>query len=262
MTEGNGSVLSPQSSILANPQSAIRNPQLEVTDLSVKYGQIEAVKGVSFWVDEGQIVALVGANGAGKTTIISTISGLLGASRGSIRFDGEEISRWSSHRIVEAGIAQVPEGRQILGGMTVRENLELAVSAGGSRRVDAGEIERTYERFPVLGERRDGMAGNLSGGEQQMLAIARALLLRPRLLLLDEPSMGLAPLLVREIFAIIQELNAEGRTVLLVEQNSHKALQIAHYAYVLDRGKVALEGTGSDLLHNEQVARTYLGGQI
>jgi branched-chain amino acid transport system ATP-binding protein len=234
---------------------------LEVSDLSVKYGQIEAVKGVSFAVGEGQIVALVGANGAGKTTIISTISGLLRPVRGSIRFRGEEISRQPSHEIVRMGIAQVPEGRQILAGMSVRENLELGASAGGRRAVEQGEIERMYERFPVLGERRNGMAGNLSGGEQQMLAIARALLLKPQLLLLDEPSMGLAPLLVREIFDIIQELNAEGRTILLVEQNSHKALQIANYAYVLDRGRVALEGTGSDLLHNEQVARTYLGGR-
>jgi branched-chain amino acid transport system ATP-binding protein len=234
---------------------------LQVTDLSVKYGQIEAVKGVSFNVGEGQIVALVGANGAGKTTIISTISGLLRPARGSISFRGAEISRWPSHEIVRAGIAQVPEGRQILAGMTVRENLELGASTGGRRAVEQGEIERVYERFPVLGERRNGMAGNLSGGEQQMLAIARALLLKPQLLLLDEPSMGLAPLLVREIFSIIQELNAEGRTILLVEQNSHKALQIAHYAYVLDRGKVALEGAGSELLHNEQVAKTYLGGR-
>jgi branched-chain amino acid transport system ATP-binding protein len=234
---------------------------LEISDLSVKYGQIEAVKGVSFRVGEGQIVALIGANGAGKTTIISTISGLLRANRGSIRYRGEEISRWPSHRIVQAGIAQVPEGRQILASMTVHENLELGAAAGGSRRIEPGEIERMYERFPALAQRRNGMAGNLSGGEQQMLAIARALLLKPQFLLLDEPSMGLAPLLVREIFDIIRELNAEGRTILLVEQNSHKALQIAHYAYVLDRGKVALEGTGADLLHNEQVAKTYLGGR-
>ncbi len=234
---------------------------LEISDLSVKYGQIEAVKGVSFRVEDGQIVALVGANGAGKTTIISTISGLLRANRGNIRYRGEEISRWPSHRIVQAGVAQVPEGRQILASMTVHENLELGAAAGGSRRIEPGEIERMYERFPALAQRRNGMAGNLSGGEQQMLAIARALLLKPQLLLLDEPSMGLAPLLVREIFDIIRELNAEGRTILLVEQNSHKALQIAHYAYVLDRGKVALEGTGADLLHNEQVARTYLGGR-
>jgi branched-chain amino acid transport system ATP-binding protein len=234
---------------------------LEITNLVVRYGQIEAVKGISFRVEPGQIVALVGANGAGKSTTLNAISGLLRAKEGSIKFLGREISRWPSHRIVEAGVVQIPEGRAILAGMTVRENLELAASAGGSRRVDIKQIARMYARFPVLGERREGMAGNLSGGEQQMLAIARALLLKPRLLLMDEPSMGLAPLLVKEIFKIIAELNAEGSTVLLVEQNSHKALQIAHYAYVLDRGRIALEGTGQELLGNEQVARTYLGGR-
>ncbi|HKP52513.1 MAG TPA: ABC transporter ATP-binding protein [Chloroflexia bacterium] len=234
---------------------------LEVTDLAVSYGQIEAAKGMTFRVGEGQIVALVGANGAGKTTVLSAISGLLRPRRGSIKLRGEEISRWPSHKIVQAGIAQVPEGRAILARMTVRENLELAASAGGARRVEAAEIERMYRRFPVLGERRGGMAGNLSGGEQQMLAIARALLLKPKLLLLDEPSMGLAPLLVREIFRIIKELNDEGVTMLLVEQNSHKALQIANYGYVLDRGEIVLEGRGSELLQDGQVARTYLGGQ-
>ena len=234
---------------------------LEVKDLVVSYGQIEAVKGISFRVEEGQIVALIGANGAGKTTILSTISGLLRPRRGSIRLRGEEISRWPTHRIVSAGVAQVPEGRAILTRMTVRENLELGASAGGRRRADPAEIEKMYARFPVLGERRDGLAGNLSGGEQQMLAIARALLLKPQLLLMDEPSMGLAPLLVKEIFRIVAELNAEGRTILLVEQNSRKALQIAHYAYVLDRGRIVLEGTGESLLNNEQVAHTYLGGR-
>ena len=235
---------------------------LEVTDLAVSYGQIEAVKGVTLRVDAGQIVALVGANGAGKSTTLAAISGLLRPSRGSIKFESREISRWPSHRIVAAGIVQVPEGRAILARMTVRENLEIGSSAGGTRPVDSKGIERMYERFPVLGQRRDGMAGNLSGGEQQMLAIARALLLKPRLLLMDEPSMGLAPLLVREIFNIIAELNKEGRTILLVEQNSHKALQIAHYGYVLDRGRIALEGTGESLLHNEQVESTYLGGAV
>jgi branched-chain amino acid transport system ATP-binding protein len=233
---------------------------LQVSDLAVSYGQIEAVKGVSLRVERGQIVALVGANGAGKSTTLAAISGLLRPGRGSITFEGNDISRWPSHKIVEAGIVQVPEGRAILARMTVKENLELGASAGGRRPVDQAAIGRMYERFPVLGARRDGQAGNLSGGEQQMLAIARALLLKPRLLLMDEPSMGLAPLLVREIFNIIAELNLDGSTILLVEQNSHKALQIAHYAYVLDRGRVALEGTGESLLHNEQVERTYLGG--
>jgi branched-chain amino acid transport system ATP-binding protein len=235
---------------------------LEVTDLVVSYGQIDAVKGVSFHVQEGQIVALIGANGAGKTTIMRAISGLLRPRRGSIRFRGQEISRWPPHRIVAAGIGHVPEGRAILAHMTVHENLELGATAGGTRRANPEDIELMYRRFPVLGERRNGLAGNLSGGEQQMLAIARALLLKPRLLLMDEPSMGLAPLLVKEIFRIIAELNAEGRTVLLVEQNSHKALQIAHYAYVLDRGRIVLEGTGQSLMHNEQVVHTYLGGAV
>ncbi|HEX9990588.1 MAG TPA: ABC transporter ATP-binding protein [Chloroflexia bacterium] len=234
---------------------------LQVTDLVINYGQIEAVKGVSFRVEEGQIVALVGANGAGKTTIMGALSGLLRPRRGSIKFKGEEISQWASHKIVSAGIAQVPEGRAILARMTVRENLELGSSSGGRRHTSEEDIQRVYARFPVLRERSGGMAGNLSGGEQQMLAIGRALLLRPQLLLLDEPSMGLAPLLVKEIFRIIAELNQEGRTVLLVEQNSHKALQIADYAYVLDRGRIVLEGTGQSLLNNEQVARTYLGGK-
>lgn len=233
---------------------------LQVTDLAVSYGQIEAVKDVTLRVERGQIVALVGANGAGKSTTLAAISGLLRPSRGSIKFEGKEVSRWPSHKIVEAGIVQVPEGRAILARMTVKENLEIGASAGGRKAVDQAAIERMYERFPVLGSRRDGMAGNLSGGEQQMLAVARALLLKPRLLLMDEPSMGLAPLLAREIFNIITELNGGGSTILLVEQNSHKALQIAHYGYVLDRGRVALEGTGESLLHNEQVERTYLGG--
>lgn len=234
---------------------------LEVTDLRVTYGQIEAVKGVSFRVEEGQVVALIGANGAGKTTVLNTICGLLQSKSGSIRLHRREINRWPSHRIVAAGIAQVPEGRAILSRLTVRENLEVAASMGGARRAHHQEISAMYERFPVLGERREGMAGNLSGGEQQMLAIARALLLKPKILLMDEPSMGLAPLLVREVFRIIGEMHREGRTVLLVEQNSHKALQLTDYAYVLDRGRVALEGTGQDLLTNEQVAQTYLGGR-
>jgi branched-chain amino acid transport system ATP-binding protein len=233
---------------------------LQVSDLAVNYGYIEAVKGVSFHVDEGQIVALIGANGAGKTTTLNAISGLHRPRRGSITFRGQEISRWPAHRIVAAGIMHVPEGRAILARMSVRENLELgAAAAPEAKRGQAASIEEIYARFPVLGQRRDSPAGNLSGGEQQMLAIARALLAQPQLLLLDEPSMGLAPMLVKEIFSIIQSLNAEGRTVLLVEQNSRKALQIAHYAYVLDRGRIVLEGTGEALLNNEQVARTYLG---
>jgi branched-chain amino acid transport system ATP-binding protein len=241
---------------------------LEVTDLAVSYGQIEAVKGISFRVEEGQIVALIGANGAGKSTTLNAISGLQRPRRGSIKFLGEELSRRAPHKIVQAGVVQVPEGRAILARMTVLENLEMGAAAptptqaaGSGTQSGAALIEGMYRRFPVLYERRNGLAGNLSGGEQQMLAIARALLARPRLLLMDEPSMGLAPLLVKEVFGIVSELNAEGRTILLVEQNSRKALQIAHHAYVLDRGHIVLEGTGESLLRNEQVAQTYLGGR-
>jgi branched-chain amino acid transport system ATP-binding protein len=232
---------------------------LEVNDLVLSYGQIEAVKGISFRVEEGQIVALIGANGAGKTTTLNAISGLHRPKRGSIKLRGQEIGGWAPHRIVEAGIVHVPEGRAILARMTVRENLELGAAAGGKQN-GARSIEEMYERFPVLGQRRDGMAGNLSGGEQQMVAIARALLANPRLLLMDEPSMGLAPLLVQEIFRTVSSLNTEGRTILLVEQNSRKALQIAHHAYVLDRGRIVLEGSGPALLNDPQVAHTYLGG--
>jgi branched-chain amino acid transport system ATP-binding protein len=233
---------------------------LQVTGLAVNYGQIEAVKGVSFRVEEGQIVALIGANGAGKTTTLNALSGLHRPRQGSIAFRGQEISRWPAHKIVAAGVVHVPEGRAILARMSVRENLELgAAAATEAKRAGTLTIDEMYARFPVLGKRRDGPAGNLSGGEQQMLAIARALLAQPQLLLLDEPSMGLAPMLVKEIFSIVRTLNAEGRTVLLVEQNSRKALQIAHYAYVLDRGRIVLEGTGEALLNNEHVARTYLG---
>ena len=233
----------------------------EMNNLAVSYGQIEAVKGVSFSVDEGQVVAIVGANGAGKTTIMNTISGLLRAQRGSLSFAGQEITRWPPHRIVAAGIVQVAEGRAILANMSVAENLALGLAAAGSRRDDGGPtIAAMIERFPILGQRRSLPAGQLSGGEQQMLAIARALLARPRLLLMDEPSMGLAPLLVKQVFAIIAELKAEGRTILLVEQNALKALQLADHAYVLERGRVALSGTGAELAGNQDVARAYLGG--
>jgi branched-chain amino acid transport system ATP-binding protein len=235
---------------------------LTVENLSVNYGPIRAVRGVSFAVPEGQIVTLVGANGAGKTTIMHTISGLLRPAGGRIVFAGQEITRRPAHRIVAAGIGQVAEGRAILAGMTVEENLALGTTPRRPGPDVARDIAAQYERFPVLGERRRQLAGTLSGGEQQMLAIARALVARPRLLLLDEPSMGLAPLLVREIFRIIRELNAEGRTILLVEQNAFKALAVAHYAYVLERGQIVLEGPGPDLLRNPQVERAYLGGHV
>ncbi len=235
---------------------------LTVENLAVNYGQIRAVQGVSFQVPEGQVVTLIGANGAGKTTIMHTISGLLRPAGGRITFAGQEITRWPAHRIVRAGIGQVAEGRAILAGMTVEENLALGATPRRPGPDVARDIAAQYERFPVLGQRRNQAAGTLSGGEQQMLAIARALVTRPRLLLLDEPSMGLAPLLVREIFRIIRELNAEGRTILLVEQNAFKALAVAHYAYVLERGQIVLEGPGADLLHNPQVERAYLGGHV
>lgn len=234
---------------------------LEVSDLAVSYGQIEAVKGVSFSVAAGQVVAIVGANGAGKTTIMNTISGLLHPRGGQIRFDGQEITRWPSYRIVGAGIVQVAEGRAILANMSVQENLMLGQAAAGGRgQRDGRAIEQVMERFPILAQRRGLSAGQLSGGEQQMLAIARALLAKPRLLLMDEPSMGLAPLLVKQVFAIIAQLKAEGSTILLVEQNALKALQLADYAYVLERGRVALSGTGKELAGNQDVARAYLGG--
>ena len=235
---------------------------LTVENLSVNYGPIRAVRGVSFAVPEGQVVTLIGANGAGKTTIMHTISGLLRPAGGRIVFAGQAITRRPAHRIVAAGIGQVAEGRAILAGMTVEENLALGTTPRRPGPDVARDIAAQYERFPVLGERRRQLAGTLSGGEQQMLAIARALVARPRLLLLDEPSMGLAPLLVREIFRIIRELNAEGRTILLVEQNAFKALAVAHYAYVLERGQIVLEGPGADLLRNPQVERAYLGGHV
>jgi branched-chain amino acid transport system ATP-binding protein len=235
---------------------------LTVENLSVNYGQIRAVRGVSFTVPEGQIVTLIGANGAGKTTIMHTISGLLRPAGGRVRLAGQEITRWPAHRIVAAGIGQVAEGRAILAGMTVEENLALGATPRRPGPDVTRDIAAQYERFPVLGERRRQPAGTLSGGEQQMLAIARALVARPRLLLLDEPSMGLAPLLVREIFRIIRELNAEGRTILLVEQNAFKALAVADYAYVLERGQIVLDGPGADLLRNPQVERAYLGGHV
>jgi branched-chain amino acid transport system ATP-binding protein len=235
---------------------------LNVENLAVNYGHIRAVRGVSFRVPEGQVVTLIGANGAGKTTIMHTLSGLLRPAAGRILFAGQEITRWPAHRIVAAGIGQVAEGRAILASMTVEENLALGATARRDRTTLDHDIAALYERFPVLGQRRRQLAGTLSGGEQQMLAIARALVGRPRLLLLDEPSMGLAPLLVREIFRIIRELNAEGRTILLVEQNAFKALAVADYAYVLERGQIVLEGPGADLLRNPQVERAYLGGHV
>lgn len=235
---------------------------LDVTDLRVAYGQIEAVKGISFHVPEGQVVTLLGANGAGKTTTLTTISGLLRARSGRIRFHGEELTRLGSHAIVDRGVVHVPEGRDILATMTVLENLELGAYRRRDRPEVRRDIARMLDRFPILGERQSLLAGTLSGGEQQLLAIARGLLARPKILLLDEPSMGLAPRLVTEVFRIIGDLKAEGRTILLVEQNARKSLGISDYAYVMESGQIVLAGTGADLARDEAVEGAYLGGTV
>jgi len=233
---------------------------LDVKNLQVCYGAIEAVKGIDFCLEAGQITALLGANGAGKSTTLLALSGLLGASRGSILFDGQEMRGRASHQIVDLGMVQVAEGREILTTLTVRENLLL----GAYRRRDHGEISIDLEKllglFPRLKDRLGGAAGNLSGGEQQMLAIGRALMARPRILLLDEPSMGLAPLLVREIFRTLNLLRQSGLTILLVEQNVRQALKIAEQGYVMENGAIVLSGRSDDLLRNDQVISAYLGG--
>ena len=230
---------------------------LEVRDVVTAYGSIEALHGPSFHVEDREIVALLGANGAGKTTTLRTISGLLRPRSGEVRFAGERIDRVPAHDIVRLGLTQVPEGRWIFSTMTVEENLRL----GGyvETRFPRAALDRVFALFPRLEERRAQLAGTLSGGEQQMLAMARALMTKPRLLLLDEPSMGLAPVLVRLIFQKIAEINAEGTTVLLVEQNANAALRLAHRAYVLENGRIALEGPAADLARNEAVRRAYLG---
>jgi branched-chain amino acid transport system ATP-binding protein len=235
---------------------------LEVADLRVAYGQIEAVKGISFRVAEGSIVTLVGANGAGKTTTLAAISGLLRPRAGRIAFDGRDLTRLGPHAIVRLGVVQVPEGRDILATMTVLENLELGAYGRRDRAGIRRDMERMLGRFPILGERRGLAAGSLSGGEQQMLAIARGLMARPKVFLLDEPSMGLAPQLVREVFRIVAELRAEGNTILLVEQNARKALAICDYAYVMESGRITLEGRGADLLENDAMVSAYLGGTV
>jgi branched-chain amino acid transport system ATP-binding protein len=234
---------------------------LEVSDLHVAYGRVEAVRGISFSVPEGSIVSLVGANGAGKTTTLSAISGIV-AARGSIRFRGEEISRLAAHQIVRRGIVQVPEGRQVIAYLTVEENLQLGAYQRRDHAAVRSDIDALYARFPVLGERRRVPAGSLSGGEQQMLAIARALMARPQMLLLDEPSMGLAPLLVNEIFRILGEVHAEGKTILLVEQNARKALSISDQAYVMESGRITMSGTGAELVHDDRIAAAYLGRNV
>jgi branched-chain amino acid transport system ATP-binding protein len=233
---------------------------LEVNDLQVAYGHIEAVQGIDFEVAQGEIRTLVGANGAGKSTTLLALSGLVKPRSGSIRFEGEELTRLATHQIVDRGLVQVAEGRAILTTMSVRENLELGAYRRRDRTAIASDLERVLGLFPRLKERIDGLAGNLSGGEQQMLAIGRALLARPRLLLLDEPSMGLAPIIVQEIFRTLRTINAEGLTIFLVEQNVRQALKVAQHGYVLESGRIVLEGSGAELLRDPKVLAAYMGG--
>ncbi len=233
---------------------------LEIRDINVHFGVIHALKGISFTVNEGEIVTLIGANGAGKTTTLRTISGLKKPTSGSIIFEGKDITNASAQDRVKLGISQAPEGRRVFSSMTVLENLELGAFLRKDKKGIADDLKMVYEHFPILADRRKQAAGTLSGGEQQMLAIGRALMSRPRLLLLDEPSMGLAPLLVQEIFNIIKDINKAGTTILLVEQNASMALQIANRAYVMETGSIVLSGTGQELMQSEDIKKAYLGG--
>lgn len=232
---------------------------LEVKDIEVFYGVIQAIKGISFEVNEGEVIALIGANGAGKTTTLHTITGLLQPKRGSIMFEGKDITKVPAHKIVSLGMAHVPEGRRVFGELTVYENLKM----GAYTRKDKAEIQETlemvYKRFPRLEERKNQLAGTLSGGEQQMLAMGRALMSHPKIIVMDEPSMGLSPIFVNEIFKIIQDVSKSGTTVLLVEQNAKKALSIADRAYVLETGKIVLEGDAKELMNNDSIKKAYLG---
>lgn len=232
---------------------------LKVEKLNVYYGNIHALKEISFEVQKGEIVTLIGANGAGKTSTLQAISGMIKASSGAITLKGKPITHEEAHKLVPLGMAHVPEGRRVFAQMSVEENLELGAYTIKDKKQIASDIEKMYKRFPRLKERRKQLAGTMSGGEQQMLAMARALMSRPEIILMDEPSMGLAPILVQEIFEIIKEINADGTTVLLVEQNANRALQIAHRAYVLETGEIVLSGEGKNLLSNEQVKKAYLG---
>ena len=234
-------------------------PILQVNDLSVSYGSINAVKGVSFQVNPGEVVTLIGANGAGKSTILNTVSGLLHPKSGSILFQGKDLHGIPADKILCLGLAQVPEGRHVFLQMTVEENLEMGAYTQPKSTIAPG-IADVYQRFPRLKERRRQIAGTLSGGEQQMLAMGRALMSKPTLLMLDEPSMGLAPILVEQIFSIIRELHAAGTTILLVEQNAQAALSVADRAYVLETGSIALSGTGAELMASDAVRKAYLGG--
>ena len=234
---------------------------LEIKDIEVYYGMIQAIKGISFEVNKGEIVALIGANGAGKTTTLQTITGLLKPQKGSVIFEKKDISKVPAHNIVSMGMSHVPEGRRVFAQLSVYENLKLGAF---TRRRDHKEFEETltriYDRFPRLKERRNQLAGTLSGGEQQMLSMGRALMAKPRIIVMDEPSMGLSPILVSEIFSIIEEVSASGTTILLVEQNAKKALAIADRAYVLETGKIVLQGDAKELLLDDRIKKAYLGG--
>lgn len=232
---------------------------LEINNLEVHYGVIQALKGISFEVNEGEIIALIGANGAGKTTTLRTISGILQASSGNIIYDGKDITKVQAHKIVNLGISQVPEGRRVFAQLSVLENLKLGAFIRKDKDGIEEDLRNIYERFPRLEERKNQLAGTLSGGEQQMLAMGRALMSRPRIILMDEPSMGLSPIYVSEIFDIIKSINKDGTTVLLVEQNAKKALSIADRAYVLETGKIALSGDAKNLMNNDTVKKAYLG---
>ena len=240
------------------PQNGI--PMLRIADLNVYYGAIHALKGISLEVHQGEIVTLIGANGAGKSTTLRTISGLIAPKSGAVDFEGQGIAGLGAHDIVRRGISQVPEGRRIFADMTVLENLELGAFIRNDKDGIASDMEMVFTRFPRLKERISQQAGTLSGGEQQMLAMGRALMSRPRLLLLDEPSMGLAPLLIKEIFSIIVDINKAGTTILLVEQNANMALSIANRAYVLETGRITLSGSAKNLAASEEVRKAYLGG--
>ena len=232
---------------------------LEVKDLQVYYGMIQALKGISFNVDKGEIIALIGANGAGKTTTLQAVTGLLPKKAGTVTLNGTDITKLPPHKIVKMGMAHVPEGRRVFARLTVYQNLNMGAYTKRDKDAFSKNLEMVYEKFPRLKERRNQLAGTLSGGEQQMLAMGRALMSQPSILLMDEPSMGLSPIYVNEIFQIIEEVSASGTTVLLVEQNAKKALSIADRAYVLETGKVVLEGKASDLLNDESIKKAYLG---
>ncbi|MFS9066660.1 MULTISPECIES: ABC transporter ATP-binding protein [Streptococcus] len=233
---------------------------LKVENLSVHYGMIQAVRDVSFEVNEGEVVSLIGANGAGKTTILRTLSGLVRPSSGRIEFLGQEIQKTPAQKIVASGLSQVPEGRHVFSGLTVMENLEMGAFLKKNREENQANLKKVFSRFPRLEERKNQDAATLSGGEQQMLAMGRALMSTPKLLLLDEPSMGLAPIFIQEIFDIIQDIQKQGTTVLLIEQNANKALAIADRGYVLETGKIVLSGTGKELAASDEVRKAYLGG--